>query len=49
MFKLQVKFPGEEWAPCVWPARDRIAAEVLLKSYQKHWKQYEYRLVEVTA
>lgn len=49
MFKLQAKFPREDWHNTKWPARDRIAAEKLLKFYLTHWTQYQYRLVEVQA
>ena len=49
MFKLQVKFPGEDWAPTVYPARDKIAAEKLLSEYNKLWGHvYSYRLIDVT-
>ena len=47
MFKLQVKFPGEAWAPTVFTPRDKVAAEALLKRYQKLWTCYEYRIVPV--
>ena len=46
MFKLQVKYNARTaWKDCTYPARDRVAAELLLARQSQCWAHYSYRLV----
>ena len=48
-YQLQVKFPGEDWENTVYkPTTDKFAADHLCDRYQREWKLYNYRVVEVT-